>query len=148
MSTSTVLIDPVGNGTWFPAAAMVAGVNMYVSVPSAFVVGVTLLQPRKNVASDVTTLKRGEPPWHCVALASVNEPDENVCPARPVIEAPAAALVDVVQFFSRCRTPLLYVDTTGHVVPVPTNVHGASAAAAVPARASAAAAAAKNTSLF
>jgi hypothetical protein len=47
----------------------------------------------------VTTLKRGEPPWHWLALASVNEPDENVCPSRPVIDAPADAFVLVAQFF-------------------------------------------------
>jgi hypothetical protein len=39
-------------------------VNVYVAVPLAFVVGVTLLHPRKKKPVDVATLKRGEPPWH------------------------------------------------------------------------------------
>src|SRR5579864_3228674 len=149
MSTSTVLIAPLGNATWLPAAAMVAAVNVYVTVPSAFVAGVTLLHPRKYVVPfELATLKRGEPPWHWLALASVNDADENVWPSRPVIDAPADALVVVGQFFSRCRTPLSYVDTTGQDEPVPTNVHGASAAAAVLASARAAIAALRNTSLF
>jgi hypothetical protein len=46
--------------------------------------------------------------------------------------------VSVEQFFSRCSTALLYVETTGHVTPVSTNVYGSSAAAVVLARASAA----------
>jgi hypothetical protein len=63
------------------------------------------LQPRKKNPVVVSTLKRGEPPWHWLALASVNEADVNVCPSSPVISAPAAAFVDVGQVFSRCRTP-------------------------------------------
>ena len=51
---------------------------MYVTVPSAFVVGTTLLQPRKNMPVVVITLNRGEPPWHWLALASVNEAEVNV----------------------------------------------------------------------
>ena len=46
----------------------------------AFVVGVTLLQPRKKEPVVVSTLNRGEPPWHWVALANVNDADWNVWP--------------------------------------------------------------------
>jgi hypothetical protein len=109
----------------------------------------TLLQPRKYVVPfELATLKRGEPPWHWLALASVNDADENVWPSRPVIDAPADAFVAVEQFFSRCSTPLLYVDTTGQLEPVPTKVHGASAAAAVLATARAATTAVKKISRF
>jgi hypothetical protein len=76
-----------------PAAAIVAAVQVYVAVPFAFSVGVTLLQPRKNVVTLVTTLKRGEPPWHCAGFASVNDADVKVCPPTPVIVAPADAFV-------------------------------------------------------
>src|SRR4029077_20008624 len=58
---SMAVIVPVGNATWPPPAAIVAAVNVYVAVPSALIVGVTLLQPRKNSPSDVLTSKRGEP---------------------------------------------------------------------------------------
>ncbi|TMK57254.1 MAG: hypothetical protein E6G60_17065 [Actinobacteria bacterium] len=55
----------------------------------------TLLQPRKNgcgvVGTVVETLNRGEPPWHCDVLASVNDADVKVWPATPVMSAPAAA---------------------------------------------------------
>jgi hypothetical protein len=65
-----------------PPAARVAASNVYVTVPFELVVGVTLLQPRKNVVSVdpfvVTTLNRGEPPWHWLVFASVNEDDTNV----------------------------------------------------------------------
>src|SRR5437763_5658482 len=47
MRMSIEPIAPVGNGTWFPAAASVAAVKVYVAVPSALIVGVTLLHPRK-----------------------------------------------------------------------------------------------------
>jgi hypothetical protein len=128
---------------------MVAGVNVYVTVPSLFVVGVTLLQPRKYVVPfELATLKRGEPPWHWLALARVNDPDENVWPSSPVIDAPADAFVAVAQFFSRWSTPLPNVDTTGQLEPVPTKVHGTSAAAAVLATARAATTAVRKTSRF
>jgi hypothetical protein len=54
-----------------------------------------------------------------------------------VIVAPAEATVSVEQFFSRCNTPLLNVETTEQVAPESTNVHGTSAAAAVPEKADA-----------
>src|SRR4051812_25338155 len=92
---STLWIVPVGNATWFPPAAIVAAVNVYVTVPPTLFVGVTLLHPRKNVPVVVTTLNRGEPPWHWLALASVNDADENVWPLKPVIVAPAEAFVPV-----------------------------------------------------
>ena len=41
-------IVPVGVATCCPAAASVAAVNVYVTVPFAFVVGVTLLQPEEK----------------------------------------------------------------------------------------------------
>jgi hypothetical protein len=83
---------------WPWPAAIVAGVNVYVTLPSALVVGVTLLQPRKYVVPfELATLKRGEPPWHWLAFASVNDADENVWPSRPVIDAPAEAFVVVVR---------------------------------------------------
>jgi hypothetical protein len=47
---------------------------------SPLTVGFTLLHPRKNVASDVTTSKRGEPPCHWLTLASVNAAQVNVWP--------------------------------------------------------------------
>src|SRR5262245_38694324 len=100
-----------------PPAAIVAGVNVYVAVPLAFIVGATLLQPRKNVPFVVLTLKRGDPPWHCVVLASVNDADWNVCPAKPLIVAPADATIGVSQFFSRWSTPFENVDTTGQLTP-------------------------------
>src|SRR5262245_51590619 len=89
--TSTDWIVPVGTGTWLPPAAIVAAFNVYVAVPLAFTVGVTLLHPRKNVRLVVTTLKRGEPPWHWAVLASVNDAESSACPARPLIVAPADA---------------------------------------------------------
>jgi hypothetical protein len=92
--------------------------------------GVTVLQPRKNVPVVVKMLKRGEPPWHWVAFASVNEADVKVCPLTPVISAPAEATVSVVQGFDRCRTPLLKVDVGAQTAPGATNVPGTSAAAA------------------
>ena len=49
-------------------------------MPSAFVVGVTLLQPRKNVPVLVTMSNLGEPPWHWLADASVNEAEVNGWP--------------------------------------------------------------------
>ena len=49
----------------------------YVTVPSAFGIGATLLQPSGNRPVVVTTMNRGEPPWHWLALASVNEADVN-----------------------------------------------------------------------
>jgi len=52
-------------------------------VPFPFVVGVTLLQPRKNSPVVVETLKRGDPPWHWLVLASVNDADANAWPATP-----------------------------------------------------------------
>jgi hypothetical protein len=93
-------------------------------------------------------LKRGEPPWHCEAFASVNDADVNVCPLTPVIVAPAEAFVSVVHGFDRCNTPLLYVDVGEQTAPAPTNVHGTSAAAAVPASARAATPAAARTMGF
>jgi len=45
----------------------------------------------------VRMLNRGDPPWHWLALASVNEPDVNVCPATPVIVAPADAFKRALQ---------------------------------------------------
>ena len=77
ISTLTDWIVPVGVATCCPAAASVAAVKVYVAVPSAFVVGVTLLQPSGNRPVVVTTTKRGEPPWHWAVLASVNDPDWN-----------------------------------------------------------------------
>ena len=55
---------------------------------------------------------RGEPPWHCAALASVNDADWNVWPVRPVMSAWAAAFVAVGQFLARWSTPLLYDELT------------------------------------
>src|SRR6266436_2246431 len=107
MSTSTDLIVPVGNGTC-PLAAIVAALNVYVAVPSAFMTGVTLLQPRKKGDCVVVyTSNRGEPPLHWAALARVNDAEVNVDPSNPVMSAPAAAFVAVGQFLARCRTPLL-----------------------------------------
>src|SRR5947208_14563317 len=107
----------------------------------------TLLQPRKNVPFVVTTSKRGEPPWHWLVLASVNDAEVNVCPSSPVMSAPAAAFVDVAQFFSRWSTPLAN-DAFGHPVLPGSKTPGTSAPAAVPASASAAAAAAAVMSRF
>ena len=84
----------------------------------------------------VTTSKRGEPPWHCAALASVNEADANVWPVNPVMSAPAAALVAVGQFLARCSTPALYV-AVGHPVLPGSKTPGSSAAEAVAASMSA-----------
>src|SRR5438874_1271446 len=106
--TAAAVIVPVGNGTWLPPAAIVAAVNVYVA-PLPEIVGITLLQPRKKVPFVVTTSNRGDPPWHCDVLASVNEADVKVCPSKPVMSAPAAAFADVAQVFSRWRTPLLNV---------------------------------------
>ena len=64
-------------------------------MPSALVVGVTLLQPRKNVPVVVKTLKRGEPPWHWAVFARVNDPDVNVWPSSPVITPKAEAFVSL-----------------------------------------------------
>jgi hypothetical protein len=47
MSTEAELILPVGTGTWFPPAAIVAALNVHVAAPFAFTTGATLLQPRK-----------------------------------------------------------------------------------------------------
>ena len=58
------------------------------------------------------TLKRGEPPWHCVELSSVNAADWKVWPLTPVISAPAAALAVVAQVFSRCSVFLAKVALT------------------------------------
>src|SRR4029077_7285389 len=91
--TSTCVIVPVGVGTCWPAAASVAALNVYVAVPSAFATGVTLLQPRKKRPAGVVMLNRGEPPWHWVVLARVNDADANGWPLRPVMSAPADALV-------------------------------------------------------
>src|SRR5689334_10904779 len=142
ISTSIAWIVPVGNASPLPPAASVAGVNVYV-VPT----GMTLLQPRKNVPSVVTTSKRGEPPWHWLVLASVNDADVNVWPSRPVMSAPAAAFVDVGQFFSRCSTPLLNVECTQPVLPG-SNTPGTSTAPAVPTTISAAAATAATMNPF
>ena len=84
----------------------------------------------------VTTSNRGEPPWHWLVLASVNDADWNVWPFRPVMSAPAAAFVDVGQFFSRWRTPFEYV-AVGHPVLPGSYTPGSSAAAAVAAKTSA-----------
>src|SRR3954465_11412550 len=86
--------------------------NVYV-VPT----GGTLLQPRKKNPVVVCTSKRGEPPWHWLVLASVNDADMNVCPSRPVRSAPAAAFVGVGQFFARCRTPAENVAVGQPVLP-------------------------------
>ena len=59
MSTLTDWTVPVGVTTCWPAAASVAAVKVYVAVPSLFVVGVTLLHPRKNRPVVVETLNRG-----------------------------------------------------------------------------------------
>ena len=59
--------------------------NVYVAEPSPLIVGVTLLQPMKYVVVPTLTLKRGEPPWHWVGLASVNDADENVPVASVII---------------------------------------------------------------
>ena len=90
---------------------------------------------------------RGEPPLHCAALLSVNEADVNVCPARPVMSAPAAAFVAVGQFFSRWSTPLENVATGQPVLPG-SKTPGTSAAAAVEARASVSAAVATMIAFF
>src|SRR5205823_5255807 len=97
-------------------AQIVAGVRVYVAVPLALIVGGTLLQPRKKVPVVVATASRGEPPWHCDSLASVNEADANTSPSRPVMSAPAAAFVDDGQFFARCKAPLLKDDVTQPVL--------------------------------
>jgi hypothetical protein len=99
---------------------------------------VTLLQPRKKKPVVVSTLNRGEPPWHWLVLASVNEADWNVWPLRPVMSAPAAAFVDVGQFFSRCNVFvfLTNVALTQPVLPG-SNTPGTSAADAETVKASA-----------
>src|SRR3954452_4132918 len=107
MRSDTAVIVP---GVVFVGSAGMrfAAVNEYVTEPSAFVVGVTLLQPRKNRPIVVEMSNRGEPPRHCVGLASVNDADWNACPSRPVMSAPAAELncgLPGVQFFTRCSTP-------------------------------------------
>src|SRR3954451_2684390 len=121
---------PVGNGTWLPAAASVAAVKVYVAETSALIVGVTLLQPRKKTVVPITTSNRGDPPWHWLALASVNDADWNVWPVRPVMSAPAAAFVGVGQFLARCSTPCAYVEVTQPVLPG-SYTPGSSAAAVV-----------------
>lgn len=60
---------------------------------------------------------RGEPPLQTVPAESVNSAELNVCPARPVMSAPAAASVAVGQFFSRWSTPPEYVATGQPVFP-------------------------------
>src|SRR5690348_16300705 len=95
----------------------------------------------------VTMSKRGEPPWHWLALASVNDADWKVWPLSPVMSAPAAAFVAVGQFFARWRTPLLYVAVTQPVAPG-SKTPGSSAAVAVAVRARAAAATAAISSFF
>src|SRR5206468_3796102 len=130
------VIVPVGNADGLFPAAIVAALNAYVSEPSALVVGVTLLQPRKNVPVVVKTLKRGEPPWHWAALASVNEADVKVWPFAPVMVAPADAFVAVAHGFARWSTPALNVEETPGQAFAGSNVNGSSAAAAVPASAS------------
>src|SRR5262249_24422717 len=74
-------------------------------------------------------LKRGDPPWHWPAFASVNEADANACPLRPVMVAPADALVVVAQFFARWSTPFEN-DEVGQAVLPGSNTHGERAAAA------------------
>ena len=78
----------------------------YVTLPFVFVTGATLLQPSGKRPVDVTMTNRGEPPWHWLALASVNEAEVNVWPSAPVMSAPAAAFTVVAQFFSRWSVPL------------------------------------------
>src|SRR5438128_2769914 len=109
--------------------------------------GVTLLQPRKKRPFVVTTSKRGEPPWHCAVDASVNEAEVKVWPSSPVMSAPAAAFVDVAQFFSRWRTPFAN-DAFGHPVLPGSNTPGTRVAAAVPASTSADTATATMTNRF
>ena len=83
--------------------------KLYVAVPSALMTGVTSLQPRKYACGPevVKMLNRGEPPWHWLVLASVNEAVANGWPVSPVMSPKAEALIAVGQFFSRWRTPLL-----------------------------------------
>src|SRR5216110_678615 len=95
---------------------MVAAVNVYVAVPFEFTTGATLLQPRKYVVPfELTMLNRGEPPWHWLVLASVNEADVNGWPLTPVIVAYADAFVSVAHGLARCSTPPLTV-AFGHPV--------------------------------
>src|SRR5436305_14898622 len=94
-------------------------------------------------------LNRGEPPWHWLVLASVNDAEVNGCPLTPVILPNADTTVAVGQFFSRCSVPFTTVALTqpasaGFCAKVP----GMSAAAAVPARASVRTAAVAAISLF
>jgi hypothetical protein len=91
--------------------------------------------------------KRGEPPWHWLALFNVNDAETNAWPSRPVMSAPAAAFVEVGQFFSRCSTPLLNVACTQPVFPG-SKTPGTSAPAAVPASANAATATAAASNRF
>ena len=106
-------------------------------MPFPFVVGVTLLQPRKNSPVVVETLKRGDPPWHWLVLASANDADSNARPLTPVTSAPAAAFVASGQFFSRCSVFvfLMYVDLTQPVLPG-SKTPGTSAAEAAAVKAS------------
>src|ERR1700730_15146844 len=129
MITEAWVIVPVGTSKC--AARIDAGVNVYVAVPSAFTTGVTLLQPRKYVFTVVTMLKRGEPPWHWLALFSVNDPDKNGCPFISVIRPYADAGVEFTQLFSRCRHPFCAF-ATGQPVLFWSKVPGTSAAPAVP----------------
>ena len=92
-------------------------------------------------------LNRGEPPWHWLVLASVNEADVNGWPLTPVIVAYADAFVSVAHGLARCSTPPLTV-AFGHPVSWGSKTCGTSAAAAVPASAMAATLAAMMISLL
>src|SRR2546421_11667028 len=113
---------------------MVAAVNVYVAVPFVFTTGATLLQPRKYVVPfELVMLNRGEPPWHWLVLASVNDAEVNGCPLTPVILPNADTTVAVGQFFSRCSVPFTTVALTQPAsAGVCATVPGMSAAAAAP----------------
>src|ERR1700680_3434868 len=92
-------------------------------------------------------LKRGEPPWHWLTLASVNDADVKDWPPSPVISAPADAFVVVAQFLARWRTPLENV-AVGQPVWPGSKTPGTRAAAAVPASPSVRTSAAAMSSRF
>src|SRR5439155_10740514 len=139
MMTAASVIVP-GGGRVELILSRSARVKLYVAVPSALTTGVTLLQPRKYVCGPVVEvapmLNRGEPPWHWVVLASVNDADVNGWPVRPVMSPKALAFVAVGQFFSRWSTPLLKL-ACGQPVPPGSKTPGTRTAPAGPATASA-----------
>src|SRR5262249_29058447 len=115
------------------------------SRPKLYVVplGCTRPQASENVPAVVTRTSRGELSWHWLVLASVNDADSSGWLVRPVMLAPAEAVVAVAQLFSRWSTPFAYLATVQPVWPG-SKMPGWSAAAAPPAKASAEKATAAN----